>query len=84
MHDSGAAVAEPDAAPLPRMGPRPARGGSGSSAGIPQSLPGLLDTRIVRVELTRLRMPRQGSQTVGLARARTARSQGTSDDGHAR
>jgi hypothetical protein len=79
MHDSGAAVAEPDDAPLPRI-----QGGSGMSGGIPQSLPGLLDTRLVRLELTRLRMPRQGFRTVGLARARIARSHGTTDDGHAR
>ena len=79
MHDSGAAVAEPDDAPLPESA-----GGSSSHAGAPQPLPGLLDTRLVRVELTRLRMPRQGSQAVGLGRARIARSQGTSDDGHAR
>jgi hypothetical protein len=87
MHDSGAAVAEPDDAPLLRIGgtlPLAPLGGSSTSAGIPQSLPGLLDTRLVRLELTRRRMPRQGSQTVGLARVRTARSQGTTDDGHAR
>jgi len=79
MHDSGAAVAEPDDAPMPQF-----RGRSGTSAGAAQPLPGLIDTRIVRLELTRLRTPRQDSQTVGLARARTARSQGTTDDGHAR
>ena len=77
MHDSGAAVAEPDDARLPRT-----RGGSSAHAGMPLSLPGLLDTRLVRVELTRLRVPRRGSRTVGLARARFARSLGTSDDRH--
>jgi hypothetical protein len=82
MHDSGAAVAEPDDAPLPWSGPHPP--GSSSHAGMPLPLPVLLDTRLVRAELTRLRMPRQGSGTVGLARARFARSQGTSDGGHKR
>jgi hypothetical protein len=74
MHDSGAAVAEPDDAPLSRI----VFGGS-SSVGASLPLPGLLDTRLVRAELTRLRAPRQSSRTVGLARARIARSQGASD-----
>jgi hypothetical protein len=74
MHDSGAAVAESDDAPLRLIG-----AGGSSQAGAP--LPELLDTRHVRVELTRLRSPRHGSERVGLGRARIARSQGTVDDG---
>lgn len=74
MHDSGAAVAEPDDAPLRRIG-----AGGRSHAGPP--LPELLDTRLVRVELTRLGKPRQGSERVGLGRARIARSRGTIHDG---
>jgi len=73
MHDSGAALAEPDDAPLSRI-----RFGSSRSAGA--QLPELLDPRKVRVELTRLRTAR-GSRNVGLARARIARSHGTSDGG---
>jgi hypothetical protein len=74
MHDSGAAVAEPDDSPVSRI----AFGGS-SPLGALLRLPGLLDTRLVRAELTRLRTPRQGSGTAGLVRARTAGSQGASD-----
>lgn len=79
MHDSGAALAEPDDASLSEIG-----FGDGPSAGASLPLPGLLDTRLVRAELTRLRMPRGGSRTIGLTRARIARSQGTSDGGRAR
>jgi hypothetical protein len=78
MHDSGAAVAEPDDAPLSRI-----RIGGSSSTGTALPLPALLDTRLVRAELTRLRMPQAGSRT-GPARARIARSQGTSDGGRLR
>jgi hypothetical protein len=74
MHDSGAAVADPDDPSLSRIG-----FGGGSSLGASLPLPELLDTRLVRAELTRRRTPRQGSRTVGLARARIARSQGASD-----
>jgi len=74
MHDSGAAVAEPDDAPLHRIG-----AGGGSQAGLP--LGALLDTRLVRVELMRLRKPPQGSERAGLGRARIARSRGTFHDG---
>ena len=83
MHDSGAAVAEPDDAPLPWIGARPRKGGSGAQAGDTQPLPGLLDPRLVRAELMRLRMPPAGSAPVGLGRARLARLQRTSDDGRA-
>jgi len=76
MHDSGAAVAEPDDAPLPRTRVR-----GSSSAGRSPQLPELLDPRLARVELTRLRAPRHGSRTVGLARARIARSQGAGHGG---
>jgi hypothetical protein len=76
MHDSGAAVAEPDDAPLRRIGAR-----GSSRAGVPQPLPELLDPRLVRVELTRLRMPRQSSERAGLGRARIARSRETIDGG---
>ena len=79
MHDSGAAVAEPDDASLSGIG---TRGSSSTGASLP--LPGLLDTRLVLAELTRLRVPRQGSQTAGLARARIARSQGRSNGGRVR
>jgi hypothetical protein len=78
MHDSGAAVAEPDDAPLLWI-----EGRSSSHACDPQPLPGLLDPRTVRAELMRLRTPRRGSAAVGLGRARLARWQGTSDDGPA-
>ena len=74
MHDSGAALAEPDDAPLRRIG-----AGGSSQAGLP--LGELLDTRLVRVELTRLRKLRQGSERVELGRARIARSRGTLHDG---
>jgi hypothetical protein len=77
MHDLGAAVAEPDDAPLRRIG-----AAGSSQAGVPLTLPELLDTRLVRVELTRLRTPRQGSEQVGLGRARIARSQETGHGGH--
>jgi hypothetical protein len=69
MHDSGAAFAEPDDAPLRRIG-----AASSSQAGAP--LPELLDTRLVRVELTRLRRPRQGFEGAGLGVALIARSRG--------
>jgi hypothetical protein len=79
MHDSGAAVAEPDDAPLSQI----SLGGL-SSGGASLRLPGLLDTRLVRAELTRLRMPRQGPGPVGLARTPIAHSQGTIDGGRLR
>jgi hypothetical protein len=79
MHDSAAAVAEPDDAPLSEI-----ELGCSSSTGASLPLPGLLDTRLVRAELTRLRMPRQGSQSPALARARIARSQGRSNGGRVR
>ncbi len=81
MHDSAAAVAEPDDAPLFVGVPAHPGGSSSGSASLP--LPGLLDTRLVRAELTRLRVP-QSSRTVGLAGARIARSQGASDGGRVR
>ncbi len=58
--------------------------GASSSGGAPLPPPGLLDTRLVRAELTRLRLARPGPGNVGLARARIARSQGTSDGGSVR
>jgi hypothetical protein len=79
MHDSGAAVAESDDAPLSQISL-----GAGSSGGASLRLPGLLDTRLVRAELTRLRMPRHGSGSVRLARAPIAHSQGTNDGGRLR
>jgi len=79
MHDSGAALAESDEAPLARM-----RVGARSSAGTAPPPAGLLDTRMVRTELTRMRGPRQGSRTLGPARVRIARLQGASDDGRVR
>jgi hypothetical protein len=79
MHDSGAAVAEPDDAPLSQISLR-----GDSSGGASLRLPGLLDTRLVRAELTRLRMPRQGPGSVVLTRAPIAHSQGTSDGGRLR
>jgi translation initiation factor 2 beta subunit (eIF-2beta)/eIF-5 len=79
MHDSGAAVAEPDDAPLSLIG---LGGNSSTRSSLP--LPVLLDTRLVRAELSRLRIPRQGNRTVGPARARIARSHGRSDGGRLR
>jgi hypothetical protein len=79
MHDSGAAVAESDDAPLSQISL-----GAGSSGGASLRLPGLLDTRLVRAELTRLRMPRQGPASAGLNRAPIADLQGTGDGGRVR
>jgi hypothetical protein len=73
MHDSGAAVVEPDHARLPASG-----GGSSTTGGDPQPLPMLLDPSLARTELLKLRVTRMGSSaTVGLARARFARSPGS-------
>lgn len=72
-------MAEPDDAPLSGL-----ELGGGRSTGASPSLPGLLDPGLVRAELTRLRMPRHGSQTPALARARIARAQGGSNGGRVR
>jgi hypothetical protein len=79
MHDSGAALAEPDDAPLSQISL-----GAGSSGGASLRLGALLDTRLVRAELTRLRLPRHVSGSVRLVRAPTAHSQGTNDGGRLR
>ncbi len=79
MHDSGAALAEPDDASLSGID-----FGDGPSGAQRLQLPELLDPRLVRAELTRLRLPAQASRKVGLARARLARPQGTSDGGRSR
>jgi hypothetical protein len=72
MHDTGSALAEPDDARLPSLG---------AGSGLPERLPVLIDTRLVRLELTRLRTPRERSRAAGLAGSLIARSSGMSNVG---
>jgi hypothetical protein len=73
MYDSAAVLAEPGASTIAGEGRRIVFSGPGRSIAR-VSLPGLLDTRLVRAELVRLRGPRRPATAVHSGRSGGTRS----------